>query len=88
MSSSIVRNYFPMKSLSLLYDHFAFVDVPAYLADGLFIKHKVTVNFYGEYTHPEEPYVIILCKVRKRDQEHFLKALSEMNNKMILCGYP
>ena len=82
-----MKNYFTIQKFSLLYDHYAFVDVPEYFADQLFIKHKVTVRFGHEFQHPDEPYVIIFSKVRKRDRDRFLTALAELPNKMILCGY-
>lgn len=83
-----MKNYFTLERFSLLYDHYAFIDVPEYYADQLFIKHKVTVRFGKEFQHPDQPYVIIFCKVQKRDRDRFLFALSELNRKMILCGYP
>lgn len=83
-----IKNYFTLEKFSLLYDYYAFIDVPDYYADQLFIRHQVTVRFGNEYRHPDQPYVIIFCKVRKRDSERFLSALSELNRKMILCGYP
>ncbi|MDO4355486.1 MAG: hypothetical protein Q4E13_03100 [Clostridia bacterium] len=88
MNNDSFQNYFTLKKFSLLYDHYAFIDAPEYYADQLFIKHKVTVRFGREYKHPDQPYVIIFCKVRKHDGAHFLAALGEMNRKMILCGYP
>ena len=83
-----MKNYFTLERFSLLYDYYAFIDVPEYYADQLFIRHQVTVHFGNEFQHPEHPYVIIFCKVRKRDRDRFLAALSELNRKMILCGYP
>ena len=87
MNGDSIKNYFTLKKLSLLYDHYAFIDVPDYYADQLFIRHQVTVRFRYEYKHPEQPYIIIFCKVRKRDRKRFLSALAELNDKMILCGY-
>ena len=83
-----MKNYFTLEQFSLPYGHYAFVDVPEYYADQLFIQHQVRVRFGKEFQHPDQPYVIIFCKVRKRDRERFLLALSELNRKMILCGYP
>lgn len=83
-----MKNYFTLERFSLLYNHYAFIDVPEYFADQLFIQHQVTVHFGNEFRHPEQPYVIIFCKVRKRDCDRFLAALAELNRKMILCGYP
>lgn len=83
-----MKNYFTLERVSLLYDHYAFIDVPQYYADQLFIRHKVRVYFGKEFQHPDQPYVIIFCKVRKRDRDRFLAALSELDRKMLLCGYP
>ena len=38
-----MKNYFTLERFFLLYDHYAFIDVPEYYADQLFIQHKVTV---------------------------------------------
>lgn len=83
-----MKNYLTLERCSLLYDHYAFIDVPEYYADQLFVQHQVTVRFGKEYKHPDYPYVVIFCKVRKRDRDKFLTALSELDRKMILRGYP
>lgn len=82
-----MKNYLQFKEFSQRYDHYAFVDVLKYYADDLFIQHQVRVHFGDAYEHPEEPYVIIFCKVRKGDKDKFLAALSDLNRKMLLCGY-
>lgn len=83
-----MKNYLTLNRFSLLYDHYAFIDVPAYYADQIFIRHQVTVRIGKEYRHPDQPYVVIFCKVRKQYRNRFLSALSDLNRKMILCGYP
>ena len=55
----------------------------------LFLSAKGLIGTFGnEFQHPDQPYVIIFCKIRKRDRDKFLSALSELDRKMILCGYP
>lgn len=77
-----------LERASLLYVHDLFVDTEDYLADGLFIRHKVTVHFGKEFGKRENPtYRFILCKVRKRDETRFLAALQELPAKMLLCGH-
>lgn len=83
-----MENFFTLKSLSPIYAYYAYIDVPQHYADSLFIQHRVKVHFDKELNHPEHPYVVVFCKVRKRDRERFLAALSELNRKMILCGHP
>lgn len=77
-----------IEKFSFFYDHFAIIDTGDYLADQLFIKHQVRVGFGPEFVCPDAPYRVILCKCRKRDVDAFLAAISELPNKMLLCGYP
>lgn len=72
---------------SMLYNYYAFLDTGAYLADQLFIKHQVQVHFREEYVRNNSPYRVIFCRVRKREQQRFLAALSELPTKMMLLGY-
>ena len=82
-----IKNYFKIRKQSLLYDYYAFVDTADYLADSLFIQKQVRVRFGKEMKHPKEDYMVIFCKVLKSDSARFLEALSELPNKMILCGH-
>ena len=78
--------YQRLDRFSLFNVHFAFLDTEDYLADGLFIKHQVRVYFGDEFVNPDTPYHIIFCHVRKWDEERFRAAMSELSNKMLLCG--
>ena len=82
-----IKNYFKIRKWSMRYDYYAFVDTADYLADSLFIKKRVRVRFGKEMKHPKEAYMVIFCKVLKKDTDRFLDALSELSNKMILCGH-
>ena len=76
-----------LEKFSLLYDYYAYFDTKDYLADNLFIKHKVRVGFKQEYAHADTEYIVILCKCRKRDSAEFCAALEELPNKMLICGH-
>jgi len=77
-----------IKKFSFFYNYFAIIDTEAYLADQLFIKHKVRVWFGPEFVRPDTTYRVIMCKCRKRDVDTFLSAIRELPNKMFLCGQP
>lgn len=77
-----------LEKFSFLFHYYAFFDTGDYLADDLFIKHGVRVDFLKEYRHPDTEYTIIFCKCRKRDSERFRAALEELPNKMLICGHP
>jgi len=88
MEHELHLNYFPLQKFSLRYSYYAIIDVPEYLADGLFIQNKVQVHFGAEYANPDSPYLVIFCKCRKKDREAFKAAMDALPNKMLLCGYP
>ena len=80
-------HYIKLEQFSLLNCHYAFVDTPEYLADQLFIRHEVKVRFGQEFHHPDKDYIVIICRVRKKDEQRFLDALNELPGKMALLGY-
>ena len=80
-------NYWGLRKFSLGRKYFAFVDTDEYLADQLFINHKVRVDFREEYAMPDTPYRVIMCSITKKDVSGFLAALKELENKMILMGH-
>lgn len=43
------------------------VDVPEYLTDNLFIQEQVRVSFGKEYNRKRSTYVLIFCRIRKKD---------------------
>lgn len=79
--------YWTIEKFSLRFDYFMFFDVESYLADQLFIKHKVRVWFGEEYRREGSPYIAIFCKVRKKDVPAFLDALEDLKKSMLICGY-
>ena len=80
-------HYIKLEQFSLLNCHYAFLDTPEYLADQLFIRHQVKVRFGEELHHPDKDYVVINCRVRKKDEQRFLDALNELPGKMALWGH-
>lgn len=76
-----------LRKMSLFNQYFAFLDSEDYLADSLFILHKVRVTFCAEYQHKDKPYRVILCRCRKKDIEGFLSAMVELPRKMLICGH-
>ena len=81
------KNYWRLQKFSIFYSHYAFIDSPDYLADQLFIKQKVKVDFDKEYGQEGSNYLVIFCKVRKTKEKEFIRALEELENKMLLMGH-
>lgn len=69
------------------YLRYAYADVHNYFADSLFYKHEIPVRFKDEWVKDGEKYRIIYCKIRKKYKAKFERALLELHNKMLICGY-
>lgn len=80
--------YWTIEKFSLRYNYFMFFDVYPYLADQVFIRHRLRVWFENEYRKEGSPYLATFCHVRRRDAAEFLAALEDLKKSMSLCGYP
>jgi len=47
----------------------------------------VHVKYGKEFAGKGSDYRVIFCKVKKSDEQNFLKALHELKNKMLLMGH-
>ena len=83
-----MNNYICLTSSKLSrYKQYMYVDCKNYLADDLFIKNKITVNFEGDFTNDDSDYIFVYCKVKKKDHDKFIEILGELKNKMLIMGY-
>lgn len=83
-----MSNYIYLKSSNFSkYRRYMYVDCNNYLADDLFIKNKITVNFEGDFTKDDSDYIFVYCKVKKKDHDKFIETLGELKNKMLIMGY-
>ena len=83
-----MSNYICLTSSKLSrYKQYMYVDCKNYLADDLFIKNKITVNFEGDFTKDDSDYIFVYCKVKKKDHDKFIETLGELKNKMFLIRY-
>ena len=83
-----MANYIYLKSSNLSrYEQYVYVDCKDYLADDLFIKNEITVKFEGDFIKDDSDYVFVNCKIKKKDQDKFIKTLGELKNKMLIMGH-
>lgn len=78
--------YLKTKTFSPFTNVYAYLDVPEYYADTLFIKHKIKVKFLKEAIKKDEKYVIVICKIHKKNSAEFEKVMDELEKKMLLLG--
>ena len=82
-----MKNYFRAETKNPVYANYVYVDTKEHLADTLFIRNKVYVKFEREYAKEGTDYVIIFCRVRKKDISKILKSFEDLGNKMALLGH-
>ena len=83
-----MNNYISLKTPKLSkYKQYVYVDCKDYLADDLFIKNAIAVKFKGDFTKDNSDYIFVNCKIKKKDQDKFIKTLEELKNKMLIMGH-
>lgn len=81
------KNYMENSTRSLMYNYFCFVDTNEYFADRIFKQHKINVKLGDEYGRDDSKYVIIFCRVKKKEREEFETAMKELEQKMLILGH-
>ncbi len=67
---------------------FFYVDTSQYLADRVFIDHKIFVSFKkNELRRNDSPYVVVQCSTKKANRQKFLDAMADLERKMLLLGH-
>lgn len=80
-------NYLQLKSNRFSrYNNFVYIDATGFLADRIFAQNEIRVKFCGDYFHKEKKYVVVMCKVKKKDTPVFLQSMEELANRAIVMG--
>lgn len=79
------QNYAKINRYSLRHDYYCYADMPKYKADLIFVKKRIRVTFLKE-CKKDKKYILIMCRVKKKDSETFISCMEELKNKMILLG--
>ena len=65
---------------------YAYFDTPNYYADNLLRERNIKIEFISEFGKENTPYIVIFCKIHKKDSEAFESAMEALKRKMIICG--
>lgn len=79
-------NYFRVNGLSLISNRYLYFDRDQ-CSFSLLHRRNVHMKIKGVLTHQKENYVVVDCRVRKKDASAFEAAMKELPNKMLICGY-
>ncbi len=81
------KNWFNLTVSPALYCRYAYIDLEDHLAESLFERQHVSVKYEQEFVNPINSYRLVICRVLPWHREGFLKALSQLPNKMNLLGF-
>lgn len=87
MEKTEQKNWFNLTASPALYCRYAYIDLEDHLAESLFERQRVSVKYEQEFVNPVNPYRLVVCRVLPWHREGFLKALSQLPNKMNLLGF-
>lgn len=82
----MAENYIRIESRSPFTQEFMYFDVEPYKADDIFIEYGIRPKFYEHITFEGSPYLLIRCKVSRRDVHLFEQAMAKLKQKMLLTG--
>jgi hypothetical protein len=64
-----------------------YIECPQFLSFKLFDKYNVKPFFFRFKESNETKYIGVICCVRKKQIEDFMKCMYEMQKDMVICGY-
>ena len=81
-------NYIPIRIHNPIICKFVYADIDKdFMADQIFVNHKLRVKFKGEFHKAGEKYVMICITIKKKDKDTFIKCMEELKNKAALLGH-
>ena len=81
--------YQRIQKLSMMWRYYAYVDTPNHAADFCMRTNGVsTVHFLKEMVKDDSDYIIVFCKVSKRENAEFLAAMKSLPERMKQIGHP
>lgn len=81
-----MQGYLKLKKRSRKYVYYVYLDHKDNLADSLFYRERITVRFMGDYIKKDWDWKFIRARVKKDDEERFIKVLSGLPDKLLLVG--
>lgn len=82
-----MRHYVKIEKKSIWFNYYAYIDTEEYLADSIFVQEKIRVFFGKTGRKHNSQYVVVFCKVWKKDVEKFVRAMEKLYNKLLLLGH-
>ena len=83
-----VINFIRVRSRNPFRINYMYLDISAYLADRIFVRHKLPVKFFDqEFGREGSDVRFIYCSIRKKNSAAFEKCMEELCDTAALMGY-
>ena len=83
-----VNNYIKCRKSSAIYSYYMYVDTWERKGDRIFDDYNLKLKLTDDIDDGIDIYQLVDVRVRKKDEEKFLEALSKLPNRMLLTGFP
>lgn len=83
----MANNYIEIRSWSPFSAQFLYFDLPEYVADNVFGQVGLIPRFYEHLEREGSPYILIRCRVSRKDVHKFHQAMAQLKKNMIIMGH-
>ena len=82
-----MKNYVGIRSCHPFRRKYMYLDLSEYLADRIFIRHKLKVKFHRkEYHSPTGQLVFVLCSIHRKNEKAFEECMQELADTAAMTG--
>lgn len=82
-----MKNYVEIRSYHPFRRQYMYLDLPEYLADRIFIRHKLKVKFHrGEHHSPTGQLVFVRCSIHRKNRKVFEECMKELADTAAMAG--
>ena len=82
-----INNYLKLENKALFSKYYMYLDSTECVADRIFVNNKIKVKFIQDFKRSNTKYIIVLCKVNKKQCKDFESVMEKLKNNLLLCGH-
>ena len=79
------KNYFEAPERSLFHKYYYILETDDFYSDEIFYQNRVKAGLVRTMGCAGQPFLMILCKIRRIDEKRFFKSMEELKKKILLC---
>lgn len=80
-------NYLQVDCFWPFFKNYVFVDTVECGYEQILKRNQIRIKILREYIKPDSPFRLVICRVKKKDENIFYNCLEQIRNKALLTGY-